>query len=322
MTDFPNARQRLAELARRTTAPAAVRRAAPALEDIDSPEFDVASGQIWVGRQEEASALLVVLGVGADSRTAMAAPLTVEPGVEAVETVVLTPDSSPLGLATVVWTGLAQSVPVRVLDQPLGRLPEPIADLLAQTPQQMPKIHSGLGVRPGEPDHDPRSPNAMVKAELEDLFEQWASSLEPIGPGPAEPAERVDSRLPVRLADVMAILGIAQPGAMEIVRRERPLTSVQLKQLAEGTGIPEDGLQPSVPGLPRALLTELEQPRWRRLVEAESASAGVDESAARQRLGQDAYVLAARQKGSSSSVWRLRLRAIAHARLGDEPLGR
>ncbi|MEV3934371.1 ImmA/IrrE family metallo-endopeptidase [Glycomyces sp. NPDC049804] len=319
MTDSSNARQRLIELAQRTTAPAVVRKAAPSSEDIDAPEFDVVPGQVWVGRHQEHSSLLVVLEVNADRRTAVAAPLSIEPGIEAAETLVVAADASPLQLTTVIWFALKQAIPVRVLSRPLGRLAEPIVDLLRQTSFDSGKALQVGGVRLGGSDFDVHSSSASVNAELEDIFELWASSLEPIET-PDQPTASPSSTLPVQLAEVIDALGVSQPIAMAIIRRERPLSPDELARLATGTGIPEADLQPCSPALPADLVIELEQPRWRPLVEAVASSEGVDVHTARQNLGQSAYTLAARQRGDSSSLWRHRLRMVALARLDNHPL--
>ncbi|WP_205326638.1 ImmA/IrrE family metallo-endopeptidase [Glycomyces sp. YM15] len=319
MTDSSNARQRLIELARRTTAPTVVRKTAPSSGDIDAPEFDVAPGQIWVGRQQGRSALLVILEVNGDRRTAVAAPLSIEPGIEAADTLVVGPGASPLALTTVIWFDLKRAIPVRVLSRPLGKIAAPIFDLLTRTALNSQQVRQISDVRLGAPDYDVHSSNARVKADLEDLFELWASSLEPIDT-PDKPITPPSSTLPVQLAQVVEMLGVPQPIAMAIIRRERPLTPDELARLAAGTGISEADLQPFEPSLPPELLIELEQPRWRLLVETTATSEGIDELTARRQLSQSAYELAARQRGDDTSLWRHKLRMVAYARLDNRPL--
>jgi hypothetical protein len=318
MTATASARQRLIELARQTTAPPVVGRTASPRDDIDDPEFDVAPGQLWVGRQDTASELLVVLDVHRDRRTVAAAPVTIEPGIETGDAVVLAPSVSPLESATAVWTGLVRTIPVRVLSHPLGTFGAPLTDFLRLAATNGATSDPGLGARQGRPEFDPYSPSITAQADLEDQFEAWASSLEP-RQDPESPVEPVTTKFPVRLAEVIAILQVPQATAMAILRRERPLDPRELERLATATGIPGSEIQPFVPDLPFALLTELEQPRWRRLVQAEAAEADTDEQSARQALGREAFALAARQRGDDDTVWRGRVRMLALARLDDHP---
>ncbi|THV41167.1 hypothetical protein [Glycomyces buryatensis] len=289
--------------------------------DIDSPDFDVAPGQLWIGRQESSSELLIVLDVHRDQRTVAAAPITIEPGIETGDAVVLAPSVSPLETATAVWTGLVRDIPVRVLARPLGTLGESLTGFLRLAAANGATSAPDLGARPGTPDFDLYSPSVTAQAAIEDRFEEWASSLEPL-PDSETPVEPVTAKLPVGLADVIAILRVPQATAMAILRRERPLDPQELERLASATGIPESEIQPFVPDLPPSLLTELEQPRWRRLVEAEAAASGTDERAARQTLGREAYALAARQRGDEDSVWRGRVRMLSLARLDEHPTER
>lgn len=310
------ARARLLELAKTTAAPPVLRSGAPKASDVDSAEYEVRSNRLWTARWAGATILLLTLRESSNPRTVVAAPVTIEPGLEDQEAVVLDASTNELGLPMTVWLGLTREIPIRTLERPLGEVlagipgsPGTIADVTDGTE------HSA-GARPGHGSYGDTSPSAEKRAELEDLLDQWMGDLEPLS-SEAEKPETDHEKLSFTLTQVMDALNVPQRQAMNIIRGRQELTAEEIQQLAAHVGSTPDAISAVAEPLPSDLLLELEQPRWRYLVRTEAQTGKTDESDARLSVARQAFALAARQHGEGRDVWRQRLRTIALGRFSE-----
>lgn len=304
MNKSPSAANRLLELAKITTTPPLLRSAAAATPDIDSSQYQVHSDFLWWARWEGKSVLLLTLNEPSTPRTVRTAPVTIEPGLEDKDSVVLAAEASGLGLPLTVWIGLAQDVPIRALERPLGRV---TADFSWNDLRQ--RITSpSTGFRAGT-NRSESSPSAEKRAELEDLLEDWAEGLKPLPS--VERTQKSPQKTPFTLRQVVDALAIPQRQAMDIVRGSHNLTPSEAERLAAFIGSTPAAIMATAEPLPTELLMEIEQPRWRHLVISEMKPDESDEVLPQLRIARQAFALAARQSGQGQDVWHQRLRTIA-----------
>lgn len=317
MNMTPNAaRARLLELAKTNAAPPVLRSGAPKASDVDSAECEVRSNRLWAARWAGATILLLTLREPSNPRTVVAAPVTIEPGLEDQEVVFVDASTNELGLPMTVWLGLRREIPIRTLERPLGEVladipecPGTIADITDVTKKTP-------GARPAHGNYGDTSPSTEKRAEMEDLLDQWMEDLEPL-PSEAEKAKTNHEKPSFTLTQVMDALNVPQRQAMNIIRGRQELSAEEIQQLAAHVGSTPDAISAVAEPLPNDLLLELEQPRWRHLVRAEALSGKTDETHARHSVARQAFALAARQHGEDRDVWRQRLRTIALGRLSE-----
>lgn len=89
-------------------------------------------GQVWRARWDKVADVVLLTGVS--SATVEAVPLSIETELADDSAVHLSADEQPLGYDVVAWMGLAQSVPVRILDVMLGEVPDATLNGLADRP--------------------------------------------------------------------------------------------------------------------------------------------------------------------------------------------
>lgn len=311
MNKSPDAAANLLKLAKITAASPIVRSSAAATPDIDSPQYQVHGGFLWLARWEGNSVLLLTLNEPSTPRTVRAAPVTIEPGLEDKDSVLLAAEVSALGLPLTVWLGLAQDVPIRALERPLGGVAANFSSRdLEQGAASLP-----AGTRIGASRFG-SSPSAEKRAELEDLFEDWVQGLKPLPT--LERTQKSKPKPPFTLRQVVDALEVPQRQAMDIVRGLRSLTPREAGRLAAFIGSTAEKIMATAEPLPTELLLEIEQPRWRHLVNSELKPDETDETLAQLRIARQAFALAARQSGQGQDVWRQRLRTIA---LGRQSVG-
>lgn len=310
------ARARLLELAKTNAAPLVLRSGAPKASDVDSAEYEVRSNRLWAARWAGATILLLALREPSNPRTVVVAPVTIEPGLEDQESVVLDASTNELGLPMTVWLGLTREIPIRTLERPLGEVladipgsPGTIADMTDVTGQS-------AGTRPGHGNYGDTSPSAEKRSEMEDLLDQWMEDLEPLS-SEVEKAGTDHEKPSFTLTQVMEALDVPQRQATNIIRGRQELLAEEIQQLAAHVGSTPDAISAVAEPLPSDLLLELEQPRWRHLVRTEAQSGKTDEADARHNVARQAFALAARQHGEGRNVWRQRLRTIALGRLRE-----
>ncbi|MDR6434989.1 hypothetical protein J2790_000110 [Paenarthrobacter nicotinovorans] len=300
-------RGRLLDLAGRTKTPIAADHQKMKDADVDSSDFDVMSNGLWLARWSGATLMLLVLSESTP-QTVLAAPVTIEPGLLDQEAVVLDSSTNPLGLPITVWLGITREVPIQTLERRLGELPAQALDTAKSTTRAAALTAIDQGTSPW------LFPSAEKKAEMEDTLECWLTELKPL------PFATIDSgptheKPPFTLHQVMEALNIPQRKAMNFLRGTFQLSPAETEQLALHTGVPPEAVSSLAAQLPNELLIEVQQPRWRFLVQSEARKIGTDESEAQLTVAREAYALAARQKGNGTNVWRQRLRTIALAHL-------
>lgn len=302
--------ERLLELAETTTTPAILRSRLSEAAEIDSPEFEVRSNRLWSASSSGTTILLLTLNTPSNERTVLAAPVTLEPGLEDEECVLLEASTNELGLPLTVWLGLARKVPLRTLERPLGEISTVLAHTNGGVIESGPFLRLSAGVHVGRENFGSTWPSAEKHAELEDLLDEWMEELEPL---PSQPSNVQVKQQEVKpsLAQVMDALNVPQRQAMNIVRGRHPLTDDEAQRLAAHIGSTHEAISAMAEPLPTELLLEMEQPRWKNLVRSEQQSKKSNEIQARLSLAQQAFALAARQSGEGTDAWRQRLRTVA-----------
>jgi hypothetical protein len=303
----PGKRARLLELASQTKTPTAISFGAKA-SDVDSTDFEVRNNCLWTARWAGSSILLLIVDKSPNPQKVLAAPVTLEPGLQDQESIVVDASANDLGVPITVWLGITRDVPIQTLERPLGVLS---AGAL-KTANKAGGAHLLL-----DAEHASQqlvSTSAEKRAEMEDTLDRWIEDLQSL---PSETPERVTSsgKPSITLKQVMDALNVPQRKAMNIVRGNYQLSPGEARQLALYIGSSPEALSSIAEPLPNDLLLELQQPRWRLLVRSEAERLKTDEPAARLSVAREAFSLAARQSGRDTDMWRQRLRTIALGRL-------
>jgi hypothetical protein len=313
--EVPAAMLRLAE---RAAAPQALTAVELGRRFGDLQRIELQAGQLWRARWEDVGLLVLLLDV--DGSSYWAAPVTIDPPVEDESSVVLAPATTVLGEPLTVWAGLAQQLPLRVLDQPLDVLsPDVVAYIRSVAAGRTGQAPTGC--RAGSRIVSVFQPAAEVRAELQDDLEALAAASwlpQTNAEVPRQPGKIGDLRdlLGDRpdLRALMEALNAPLPEVLDIIRGRRPLTPTQAEALTEVTGQPAEVLLASVGPLPDALVAEVDHPRWRPVVRRRARRTGQDEARARLELAYGTYALAARQTGPAPAPpWRDRVTRVAAA---------
>jgi hypothetical protein len=310
--------KRLIDLAQASVVPNAVREWVPSQADVDSPDFDVKRGQIWLARWRNESLTVLTLAGADAARTVLAAPVTIEPELEDEDSVVLDAGVNPFDTAATIWFGLARQIPVFTFVHPISSVSEHVLYGAERLAVSSAAETQSTGMRRGHAYHFNESPSAAQRAELDDLLETWISDMRPLAVSSTSKASSARRKPPFTFLQVMAALDVRQPQAMDIVRGKHHLATGEAERLAQHVGCTVEEILSTVEPLPEEALVELEQPRWRHLVRSEAAEQGINEPAARVRIGYQALALAARQHGAGEQVWKQRLRTIALSRYSAE----
>lgn len=311
----PAAMLRLAE---RAAAPQALTAAELRRRFGDLQRIELAAGQLWRARWEDIGLLVLLLDV--DGSSCWAAPVTIDPPVEDESSVVLAPATTVLGETLTVSAGLAQQLPLRVLDQPLDVLsPDVIAYIRSVAAGRTGQAPTGC--RAGNRIVSVFQPAAEVRAELQDDLGALAAATwlpQKDAEVSTQPGKTGDLRdlLGDRpdLQALMDALHARLPEVLDIIRGRRPPTPAQADALAEVTGRPAEVLLASAGPLPDELVAEVDHPRWRPVVRRRARRTGQDEARARLELAYGTYALAARQTGPAAAPsWRDRVTHVAAA---------
>ncbi|WP_284762111.1 hypothetical protein [Arthrobacter sp. efr-133-R2A-63] len=308
----PGKRARLLELASQTKTPTAVRFGAMKASDVDSPDFDVRNNSLWVARWSGSTILLLIIHESSDPQKVLAAPVTIEPGLQDQESVVVDASANELGVPVTVWLGITREVPIQTLERPLGGLSHETLETAIRASSSHPLPEAEHAFR------QLASTSAEQRAEMEDILDGWIEDLQPL---PSESPEQmttqgtIHGKPTITLKQVMEALHVPQRKAMNIVRGNYQLSAGEARQLALHIGSSPEALSSIAEPLPNELLIELQQPRWRLLVRSEAESLKIDEHTARLSVARETFALAARQSGRDTDMWRQRLRTIALGRL-------
>lgn len=257
-----------------------------------------AVGQMWRAVREDISALVLLLAV--DTETVTVVPLTVEPS-DTADTVTL--DGTVLGAPVTAWVGLTRTMPMSVLDRPIGHLGSEVLSRLA-----------------GQGTATSLSPEFLtddVRAELDDDLTLLAAppcttASSPVladGPGITLDLDAIDQS---GLEEAKVRLVVPLPVVLDLVDGKRPPTPAQAEVLREVFGAAPETLPP-----PASLVRELSQPRWRGLIRQHQHRGGSTEDEARSSLAYDVFAMAARQTGDASPSWPDRILRWAQAHQVD-----
>lgn len=308
----PGKRARLLELASQTKTPAAVRFGAMTTSEVDSPDFDVRRNCLWTARWSGSTILLLIIHESSDPQKVLAAPVTIEPGLQDQESIVVDASANDLGVPVTVWLGITREVPIQTLERPLGGLPPETLETASRASRSQPLRDAEHAIQ------QLTSTSAEQRAEMEDILDRWIEDLQPLpsaAPEQVTTQGTIQGKPSITLKQVMDALHVPQRMAMNIVRGNYQLSPGEARQLALHIGSSPDALSSIAEPLPNELLLELQQPRWRLLVRSEAERLKTDEPAARLSVAREAFALAARQSGRDTDMWRQRLRTIALGRL-------
>jgi hypothetical protein len=289
--------ERLRRLAAAAKVPAAV---VTAWHDLP-PE--PGEGQLWRARWEDQ--VEIVLVTATTPGGVQVVPVTLDVGYEDDETLVVPPDSGPLGVSFLIWRGLARDLPLRVLDRYLGSPREGLrtaAELAAAATE---------GARTGTAITSATDPRSEYRARLADGLDILAAaSWAPEGTGQLGALLQAAGQNPGTL---IALLGITPQQALALLRGQAPLSPSQADLVAQATDHPVAELIAANPALPTELVSRLDQPRRRRQVQQLAARRGTGEIDAWRQAGYETFALAARQTGDRESrAWDERLDRYFH----------
>ncbi|TPF78761.1 MULTISPECIES: hypothetical protein [unclassified Bifidobacterium] len=261
--------------------------------------------QVWMLRdRSHLVEYAVVLAVGSDCRTLMVTAMSNDTRLQTDDSMVLA--DTPLGMPMLIWPKLTIEVPVRLLDVPLGELGEVcIRKSLRYEASDIEGVAAG---RYSSVDY--HRAIAAFRNRVK-VFAQWHKLCAQLPELPAAKSpdrlERDDST--GKLLDALIdVLGMEPYDAVPYAKHDKELSDGQKRQLAQA-GVDERVLNYETE-LPRDLLIEVEQPRWRHRAER-TIAAGEDDC--RMRLARKAkrneFALAARANRQGREYWRLVLQS-------------
>jgi hypothetical protein len=305
----PTVPQHLLELARRARIPHALSEAGLKERFGEQADIQISAGQVWRARWNEVSVLVLVAEALGQEVTTM--PLTLDPPAEDDRCLVIDPSLTVFGVEVTAWAGLSGQLPLRVLEQLVDLWPDHVVNEI-RLAGESPERQALPGTRWGRPFASELSPDAMVRAELED-------DLEALRHAPALPAA-VEGQTPLTLSSLLGKrldfrtlvsalqpLGLSQSEVMSLLQGKRPITLAEAEIIAGVTGLPEEEIAEVVLPLPSGFVAEVDHPRWRRTWRQRADRDGTDEATARLRESYDMFARAARQTGAEEPDWQARL---------------
>lgn len=268
-------------------------------------------GDLWRARWNDQAGVLLILDHTTPARSGQTAgPHVGEPGVVHVAAVTLDNDAdetamvassatNTLHLDLTVWVHDDATVPVRVLDYKLGELTANLTDL-----------------PPGTVAWGHADPRNIIRARQRDLLDLFAE---------AEWAPRGTSDL-----DLVAVLKGADPRAVAAAlgsvpraaalrRGQVDLTGAEAERLAEVLRVPAVTLLAATqPPLPEELVTAMDSPEVRLLVDRLAARRNQDEIETWRTAAYGVQALAAREHDRRDIRWTARISAYFDAHLGEQ----
>ncbi len=204
------------------------------------------------------------------------------------------PAGSPTGLPLIIYKEFETTTLVRLLSVPYGSFDEHVSD----------------GIRSFEGTYDPYDSDYITlvnRMNIQDQFERWQALCDQLPK--MRSASEEDFKVKKGNSDYIdalhSILGLAPAQCIMVRRGTLTLTAEQESRMAEA-GF---GTRPKTTNTPPSAFVELsEQPRWRFVVDdyldrqQSSSSLFELESAARDELAHQAFVLAARTNGSGDDA--------------------
>lgn len=287
----------------RDAAAAAVPTLTPAaLRERFGPPSDwrILPGQLWRAAWDDVTMLLLIVSVSGEAVTA--APATVDPAVEADDSLIVDATRSVLAEPVTIWSGLMRQIRLEVLDQPIDEIGADVAKWCT-TKSGMPHS-SRLGSAPASPFEMDIDVGAMVADDIEVLANapSWAAEVDF---ALTKDSAAVSPPSRDQLAALRSRLGLALPEILALVDGKRPATSAgEIEALREVLGH-----VPRVEPPARGLVIELSHPRWRSAARAFARRSGRGEAEARLEMayGISGASMAARQTGEREPAWRDRV---------------
>lgn len=296
------------DLLRLAEAAAAPKLTSEALREFgDAQSWQPRPGQLWRAVWDETNALVLVLEPGQDRSTVV--PATVEPTGEDKASLVLEAERMRLAEPVTLWAGLIRAVPTFVLDQPIEDVGTDVVEWCLRPYSRTPS-----GTRRGLPAGSPAAGDAMVRALVEDDIDELAGleSWAPVA-SPAATA-RPPQPDPRQLQTAVERLGITLPELVAILRGQRTTSAEQRAVLFDVLG-----WEPAVEPLDPGIVTEMNSPRWRRVIRRYATKIDASEWVARQRMAYEVVAMATRAQGEEGAQWGDRLdRWVRAQQLTDE----
>jgi transcriptional regulator with XRE-family HTH domain len=257
---------------------------------------DPGAGQLWQLEWDGRGAVGLIVGVDAD--TVRVVPAEDDPHLGDAWALLLEEADSPIGLGFVLWTGLAVSVPMRVLNVLLGVVPEPVMtgvqDALAARAAHRLGAADGIGA--------PISSVLDERAQLVESIKRRFAELAVATWLPATAGEPVRVGELLQAAGLQATqvaehLGLPPREVLKLVRNQRPLSPEEAARLAELLGVAPSTLGATV-SIPAELVAALDRPHRRTQLRALAETAGTSEAAFRRAEALAILPMAARRTGA------------------------
>jgi len=287
----------------------------------DCRDHPIERGQIWRATWDDISLLILVADVEHAEIDAVA--VTLDPGAEDEESIVLEPALTAFGVEVTLWVGLRTSLPIRVLDEIIDEIPDRVIDwaTASKTDSRFPTPE---GAQVGRPPANLFDSSVTIRAGVEDDLEALrAAPALPVAKGP-EKSTRTLASILGRAADLNVLvgalshLGFSQSDVMSLLRGKRPLTPDVVDVVAHVTGVEPALIAEAIQPLPAEFVEEVDHPRWRPLWRERVQDEGLDEATARLRVSYEMFALAARQTGSRAPDWSARLAQFRRSRTEPE----
>jgi plasmid maintenance system antidote protein VapI len=257
---------------------------------------DPGAGQLWQLEWDGRGAVGLIVGVDAD--TVLVVPAEDDPHLGDDWALLLDKADSPIGLSFVLWTGLAVSVPMRVLNVLLGVIPKPVMTGVQDALAARAAHQSGAADGIGAPISSVLDERAQLVEGIKQRFEELAAATWlPAAAG--EPA-RIGELL--RAAGLQATqvadhLGLPPREVLKLVRNQRPLSPEEAVRLAELLGVAPSTLGATL-SIPAELVAALDRPHRRTQLRALAETAGTSEAAFRRAEALAILPMVARRTGA------------------------
>lgn len=253
----------------------------------------VKPGQLWVAIDTEdplMAFLVLVIGFGADKRTAVIIPVDDDPDLLSNDALIVD-KGLPMNTTAIAWPGLRTEIPVRMIDNPMGDCDPNIVRMLADGRPD------GIRVRVA-PDVTPRDMDSYL--DMTTMLHHWNNMCAEIRKSNGGQHASDSTITPARgqfARQMMETLHMNRNSVADVINGTKQLTEEQIRLLKE------HGVGPSaIPGrtytLPTDLLIEVEQPAYR---EYSDQLAELGNRDPRGTLAKKAFGLAARRGNTSWS---------------------
>jgi plasmid maintenance system antidote protein VapI len=257
---------------------------------------DPAAGQLWQLEWDGRGAVGLIVDVGAD--TVQVVPAEDDPHLGDAWALLVDEADNPIGLDFVLWSGLAVTVPVRVLNVLLGVVPEPVMtrvrDALAASAANQPGAPGGIGASVCSVLDERAQLAEAIKGRFAELAA--ATWLPAMAGEPANVGELLRAA-GLQATQVADHLGLPPKEVLKLVRHQRPLSPEETGPLAALLGVAPSELAATV-SIPAELVAALDRPQRRSQLRVLAEAAGTREAAFRRAEALAILPMAARRAGA------------------------